>query len=431
MNKKQKFFIIVVTIAIVAVSICLSLAGITWLHRSDRLQRFAENFLGQETFVSRSKRHTIQVELISDNLSYPWGIALLPSQNKALITEKITAVVKVINLWNGKQLKIARIPDVTPLSAGAHCGLLDISLHPEFEDNQYVYFAYTIGTEINKNVRPRLSRARFTGSQLVDFEHILTLEKGSGNAGTCGLRMAWLPDNTLLMSIGHAESKSAQDLSQMRGKMIRINDDGSAPHDNPFIGHTDARPEIYSLGHRDPQGLAITVDGLIWAAEHGPYGGDELNIINPGENYGWPLVSYGVRYPSQSKLIGALEFIGIKNRISRRRIRRIGGVVSHSAVGFAEPVASWGVDGNRSIAPSGMIAYSGRQFEHWKGNLLIATLYKRHIRRVVVEGSTVIDQERLLNNKIGRIRHLAEATDGSIYVITDSATGALYRLTKK
>ena len=378
----------------------------------------------------RSQEHVARVQRVTDTLSYPWGMAILPDGERALITEKITAIVKLVDLQNGAQIEIARIGDVTPLSAGDHCGLLDISLHPNFTETSLVYLAYTTGTASAANIRPRLSRARFHDNQLIDIEPILTLESGSSNSGTCGMRMAWLPDNTLLMSVGHAESSTAQDPTRLRGKIIRINDDGSPAQGNPTDAIPGARPEIYSLGHRDPQGVAVDSSGRIWAVEHGPYGGDELNIIQPGGNYGWPQVSYGVHYPRQSPLSEALEYIGLKNRIPARAIRRIGDT-THADAGFIEPVAHWGADGSRSIAPSGMLIYSGRQFDRWRHNLLIATLYKRHIRRVVIADNRPIHQERLLTNRIGRIRHLVEAPDGTIYVLTDSPNGSLFRLTKK
>lgn len=274
---------------------------------------------------------------------------------------------------------------------------------------------------------------------LSDLTPLLTVDEdeGSSDIGTCGIRFAWHPDGTLLASLGHAESTSAQELDSLRGKIIRINDDGSIPPDNPFANQSDSvRGEIFSLGHRDPQGVMVSPHPpyTIWSSEHGPYGGDELNLIVPGGNYGWPLVSYGVEYPQrvQSKIKTGLGYIGLSQSIPRRDRQYIGGPGTHSESGFLDPVVHWGEGGEtRSIAPSGAILYNGDMFPEWRGDVLLAVLGKRQIRRVdIEEGNIAVDQEIILKNKLGRLRQLAELADGSILVITDSTNGKLFRITK-
>ena len=410
----------------------LGISVYRWLVQSDRMARFNNEFVYRPNFTARSQRERIVVQQITDGLSYPWGVAVLPGQDAVLITEKFNSVIKRVNIQNGEQQAIARIGAVSPLHSNSHCGLLDISVHPQFSENNYIYLAYTIGTESQGTVRPQIARARYVDHSLQELTPLLTVAEGSSSSGTCGLRFAWHTDGSLFVSVGHDNSHSAQDKGSLRGKIIRIHDDGTIPKDNPFVGQAGVREEIYSLGHRDPQGLTIstTPPYTVWSNEHGPYGGDELNVIVPGGNYGWPVVSYGVKYVAQSKIAESLEYIGIKNRLQKDQIKAIGNG-THAEAGFIEPVAHWGAGGTRSIAPSGMLLYSGNMFAQWKGNILIATLYKRHIRRLEVTNNRVTHQEKVLNNKLGRVRHLVELDDGSILVITDSPNGRLFRLSHK
>ena len=321
MHKRLRLALIIAGTAIGAVGVTVVAGNVlfSWLHRTDRVTRLLDEYYNKTQYSARTAEHRISVEQITRNLGYPWGVGVLPGGREALITEKTTSIVQLVDLTDGSRVEIDRVPGVTPVSARNHCGLLDISLHPRFAENGYVYFAYTTGRRAEVNVRPRISRARFVDNRLIDYEELLTLAAGSANIGTCGMRMTWLADETLLVSVGHAESMSAQDPSELRGKIIRINDDGSIPGDNPFVGLADegVRGEIFSLGHRDPQGLAVARDGTIWSVEHGPFGGDELNIIEPGANYGWPVVSYGVAYNfERSKLDVSLQYIGLRERFA-------------------------------------------------------------------------------------------------------------------
>jgi glucose/arabinose dehydrogenase len=227
------------------------------------------------------------------------------------------------------------------------------------------------------------------------------MQGGSGAGQHFGSRLAFLPDGTLLFTIGDRGARDrAQDLGDHAGSTLRINDDGSIPADNPFVGRAGALPEIYTYGNRNAQGMAVQPGtGLVWQHEHGPRGGDEVNIIEAGKNYGWPLITYGEEY--------------------------FGGKIGDTAKrGLEQPLLYW----TPSIAPSGMAYYTASAFPNWKGDLFVGALAGRHLRRLEVEGRRVVRQEVLLLDTLGRIRDVRQGPDGYLYLLTDERDGALYRL---
>jgi len=331
---------------------------------------------------------------VAEGLEYPWSVAFLP-EDGYLITERDGRLLRVAA--NGAKTEITGLPQITARKQG---GLLGIALDPDFSNNHLVYFSYVArgyggtGTQV--------ARARLEGDELADLEVIFKAEPKKRTDLHFGSRLLFLPDGTLLITLGERfHMQEAQDTGTHLGKLIRINPDGSAPQDNPFAGQKGAKPEIYSYGHRNVQGIALEPGtGTIWEHEHGPKGGDEVNIIKPGANYGWPVITYGIDYDGSV--------------ITDRK----------EAPGMEQPVIYW----VPSIAPSGMAFYNGDKFPEWKGDLFVGALAGTHLRRLEVEGQTITEQEVMLADMEERIRDVAAGPDGFIYVLTDSHEGRLIRL---
>jgi glucose/arabinose dehydrogenase len=286
-------------------------------------------------------------------------------------------------------------------------GLFEVMLHPKYVENNFVYLTYAWGTSSENTLR--LARAHFDGTSLKDLRVLFEVKPRRDTSNHYGGKMAFLPDGTLLLSVGEAFEyrEKAQDLSTHFGKIIRLNDDGQVPADNPFAGREGARPEIFSLGHRNPQGLVFDAQrGTIYATEHGPQGGDEINIIEAGKNYGWPVITYGMDYS--------------------------GAYVSPytQRPGMEQPVLLW----TPSMAPSGLAVYRGDKFPAWKGDLFVGSLAHKHLRRVHLDANgNVAGQEILMSSLKSRVREVREGPDGFLYVTTDErdnrgATGRVLRL---
>tara|TARA_R100001143_G_scaffold63387_1_gene70135 strand:+ start:77946 stop:79151 length:1206 start_codon:yes stop_codon:yes gene_type:complete len=343
-----------------------------------------------------SEEHDFRVVRILDNLNYPWAVSWLPD-GRLLITERPGQLILV----DGDQKHTLQgVPEIRAQGQG---GLLDVVVHPEYETNGWIYFTYS--SPDGDNTSTTLARAQLDELELTNLQ-LLYIQKPSQNPGRhYGSRIAFPGDGTVLFTIGERGLKQpAQDLNDPAGSTIRLNEDGSIPSDNPFVGHDDALPEIYSYGHRNAQGMAIHSEtGAIWQHEHGPRGGDALNIIQPGANYGWPDATYGKNY-------------GIATPI---------GIEQHEDPNITNPVTYWVPT---SIAPSGMAFYYGEHFPKWQGNLFIGALAEQHLRRLVLEGEEVVHQEVLLDRDIGRVRDVRVGPDGYIYVLTDHSNGALYRI---
>jgi glucose/arabinose dehydrogenase len=299
------------------------------------------------------------------------------------------------------------IRGVPTVRANFLVGLLDIALHPQFRENGYVYLAYSKPGEAGATTA--LSRGRWKNGELVDVHDVFVADAWSKSNTNPGSRIAWGPDGTLYMTVGdRGEAARAQSPLDHVGKIVRLRDDGSVPSDNPFVGRTGYRPEIYSYGHRSPEGLVVhSQTGAVWESEQGPNGGDEVNVILAGHNYGWPLVSYGRDYGGP--------------RLSEHAWRD----------GVDEPVLVW----LPSIATSGMAFYTGDRFPQWKGDLFVGSLRMGginrtgHLQRIVLNAKgEELRREVLLGDLKQRIRDVRQGPDGLLYILTDEEQGALLKI---
>jgi glucose/arabinose dehydrogenase len=338
-----------------------------------------------------------KVTEIAKGLDHPWSMAFLPD-GSMLVTERVGR----LRLIAAGALLMAPIGGVPAVHTGSQAGLFDIVLHPNFAQNRIVYLTYAAGTKAANGTQ--VARARFDGLMLQDLQVIFKAMPLKDTDNHYGGRMAFLPDGTFALTIGEGFEyrEKAQDLASDLGKVVRLNEDGSVPPNNPFIGRASVRPEIYTWGHRNAQGLIFDAQsGRLYETEHGPRGGDELNIIVAGRNYGWPVITYGMDYS--------------------------GAYVSPytQRPGLEQPVIYW----TPSIAPSGLAMYRGDKFPAWQGDLFVGALAFRHLRRVHLDArGDVVDQEQLLNNLNWRIRDVRSAPDGYLYVCTDEADGRVLRL---
>jgi glucose/arabinose dehydrogenase len=297
---------------------------------------------------------------------------------------------------------------VPAVMSGEQCGLLDIALDPDFATSRLVYFIYCEPAE-NGTTSDAIARGRVADdhSELVDVEVIFSAVPRVASVQNSGARLIFDKDGNLFATLGdkynHDTRVQAQTLDSHIGKIIRIRPDGSAPDDNPFVGKEGALPEIWTLGHRNPQGAAFDpATGEFFAVEHGPFGGDELNRIEPGKNYGWPVISYGDDYEGNPVGTGA-----------------------ETAEGMQDPVHQW----TPVIAASGMIFYDGAAFPEWRGDIFVGGLASTALVRVELEGDRVVHEERLLMGAGFRIRHVREASDGSLFVLTDEEEGQILHVT--
>jgi aldose sugar dehydrogenase len=338
-----------------------------------------------------------KVAEIATGLDHPWSMAFLPD-GSILVTERVGR----LRLIKNGALQAEPIHGVPAVHTGSQAGLFDIVLHPNFAHNSIVYLTYAAGTAAANGTQ--VARARFDGSTLQDLHVIFKAMPLKDTDNHYGGRMAFLPDGTFALTIGEGFEyrEKAQDLSSDLGKIVRLNEDGSVPRDNPFVGQASVRPEIYTWGHRNEQGLLFdTQSGRLYETEHGPRGGDELNIIIASRNYGWPVITYGMDYS------GAYV-----SPYSQRP-------------GLEQPVIYW----TPSIAPSGLAIYRGDKFPAWQGDLFVGALAFTHLRRVHLdESGNVVDQEQLLNDLKRRIRDVRAPADGYLYVCTDEAEGRVLRL---
>jgi glucose/arabinose dehydrogenase len=338
-----------------------------------------------------------KVTEIAKGLDHPWSIAFLPD-GSLLVTERAGR----LRLIKNGQLQTQPISGVPPVHTGGQGGLFDVVLHPKFAQNSLLYLTYAHGT--NEANATRVAMARFDGAALQDLKVIFEATPAKDTNNHYGARLAFLADGTFALTIGDGFEyrEKAQDLTSDLGKIVRLNEDGSIPKDNPFVGRANARPEIFSLGHRNPQGLALDAEtGRLYETEHGPKGGDEINIIDAGRNYGWPVITYGLDYS--------------------------GAVISPytARAGLEQPIVQW----TPSIAPSGLAIYRGDKFPGWRGDLFAGALAHQHLRRIDLSDlGEVVGEERLLTDLGQRIRDVRVGPDGFIYVATDEEDGLVLRI---
>jgi aldose sugar dehydrogenase len=344
--------------------------------------------------VINTETGRIKVETLTSGLEHPWGLAFLPD-GRMLVTER-AGRLRLVSKDGKLSEPLAGVPGVVAQGQG---GLLDVALDPDFGANHLVYLSYAEPGEGGASTA--VARGRLEADGLKDVEVIFRqLPKVSGDL-QFGSRLAFSPDGKLFVTLGERfKFDPAQDLSNDLGKIVRINPDGSVPVDNPFVGRKDARPEIWSYGHRNPEGAAIhPKTGKLWENEFGPMGGDELNIPKAGANYGWPLVSWGRHYDGRS----------IPEPPTRPE--------------FADAIYHW----TPVISPSGMTFYTGEAIPGWRDNLLIGGLSSGAIIRLTLDGESVTAEERI---PMGiRIRDVAQAPDGSVLALTDENDGKILRLT--
>ena len=365
-------------------------------------------FPGQTDAPERKSNVAFDVVTVAEGLVNPWGLAFLPN-GKMLVTER-PGRLRVVTPDGKLSDPVAGLP---PVDARGQGGLLDVALDPAFASNGLIYWSYAEpGDGVNNTA---VARGRFVDgvSPRVENVQVIYHQRPSLNSRQhFGSRLVFGRDGTLFVTQGERSitegRMQAQRLDGLLGKIVRINRDGSIPRDNPFVGRDDARPEIWSLGHRNIQGAALhPVTGELWEVEHGTRGGDEINIARKGKDYGWPTIAYGIEYAG-----GPIT----------------GGITAKE--GMEQPLYYW----DPVIAPSGMAFYTGNLFPAWKGNLFIGGHATNDLVRLELNGEKVVGEERLLTDlqpKRERIRDVRQGPDGALYLLTDSATGRLLKLAPK
>ena len=351
--------------------------------------------------LDTAEQHKIRVSVVTKGLSHPWALTFLPDGDM-LVTER-PGRLRIIRRGVLDPQAILGVPEVRTDGNG---GLMDVALHPRFAQNRFVYLTYTkpVGNGMGA---PALARGRLEAGALADVRDLLVTDAYEGNSGLNG-RVVFGRDGKVYMSTGGNVENVAQDRTSLRGKVLRLNDDGSVPGDNPFADRAGHRPEIYTLGHRNTLGLIVHPEnGEIWNHENGPNGGDEINVVLAGRNYGWPVVSFGRNYP------GA--------RISEHPTRE----------GMESPLVVW----LPAIAVAGMAVYTGDQFPAWSGNVFVGSLREGgipgtgHLQRIVFNDKTEeLRRESMLTELRQRIREVREGPDGFLYLLTDEDDGALLRI---
>ena len=356
---------------------------------------FEDEGLESDTF--KTENFTFHLDTIMSGIDSPWGMAFLPTGD-ILVTEKSGKVFRVLK--DKSKQEVTGVPEVRDRGQG---GLLDIELHPDFSNNSYVYLSYSIvkkeGDETVSTTA--VKRYKLVGNQLTEEKMILEALPYSTTAHHYGSRLEFDKNGYLYISVGDRgkHHEFPQDLSVFPGKMHRVNDDGSIPDDNPFVDQDDAMSSIYSYGHRNPQGVTMQPStGEIWTHEHGPRGGDEINIIEKAANYGWPVISYGINYDG-TILTSETEKEGMK-----------------------QPLIYW----TPSIAPSGMEFVEGSIYPGWEGNLLSGSLRYKYLNRSVISDGKVSSEEKVMKN-IGRLRNVVQAPDGYIYIAVEQP-GFVFKL---
>lgn len=338
----------------------------------------------QSSYTSEGKRFTFEKVLSRSEVI--WGLTFLPD-GRMLFTERTGKMF----LFDEGQQTTTEVRGLPKVHAGGQGGLLDVKAHPDFKTNFRIYFTYS--EPVGEKSTTAVAMAELKGQELVNLKKIFSAERPNDHEHHYGSRLVFDGKGHIFFGVGdRGEQDRSQDLGSHQGKMIRLNEDGGVPKDNPFVGKEDALPAIWSYGHRNPQGIALHPEtGALWEAEFGPQGGDEVNLVEPGKNYGWPVITYG------------REYTGPKI-----------GEGTHKA-GMEQPLIHW----VPSISPSGIAFYTGGDFPAWKGSLFLACLGSQHLHRVPLQGTKALKQEILLRDQGLRFRHVTMGPDGLLYVTTD------------
>ncbi|WP_209004840.1 PQQ-dependent sugar dehydrogenase [Pannonibacter phragmitetus] len=348
--------------------------------------------IAQETV--RSKAADFRIVEVATDLEHPWGLAFLPD-GRMLVTER-PGQLRIVGADGSLSAPLTGLPEIYDSGQG---GLLDVILDPDFASNSTIYFSYS--TPVERRGTTRIAKAKLTDTGLEDVTVLFTATTPGSNGRHFGSRLVIGTDGYLYASIGdHGADDTAQDLSLHSGKIIRITKDGAPAPGNPFLDTAGALPEIYTYGNRNPQGMTLTPEGELWANEHGPRGGDEVNVITAGANYGWPVVTHGRAYS------------GLPMGEGKEK------------EGMTPPIQVY----VPSIAPSGMAFYQGDAFKGWQGDLFIGALALTHLNRLDMEDGKIVGEERLLEDKGWRIRDVRSGPDGFLYLLTDAPDGKLVRL---
>jgi glucose/arabinose dehydrogenase len=345
----------------------------------------------------------LKVDTIVSGLKMPWASALLPNGD-LLVTERV-GKLRVVR--NGKldPKEITGLPEILYKGQG---GLLDVVLHPDYAKNGWIYISYSSPKANNEpgddeGANTALLRAKLKGNALTDVQYLYKALPNVKGPVHFGGRIIFDKKGHVFLSVGErGQKENSQDLSKVQGKIVRLTEAGKIPTNNPFVNVADAKPELYSFGHRNPQGLVYDdATGTIWEHEHGPQGGDELNIVKPGKNYGWPVITYGIDYDNSI--------------ISTDSVK----------VGFEQPMTYW----KPSIAPCGMAMITSDKFKEWKGDLIVGSLKFNYLQHLTIKDNQVVGRE-ILFEKLGRVRDVRQAIDGNLYVVLENS-GKVVRISPK
>ena len=338
---------------------------------------------------------SLRVSPMFKGLASPWSLAFLPNGDM-LITEK-PGRLRIVRGGTLDPQPIAGVPEVFAVGQG---GLLEVAVHPQFATNQFVYLTYSKGK--GDQGTTALARGRFDGKALVDVKDLLVTDNWNTGGVHFGSKLAFGRDGIVYMTVGERNDRNrAQNLNSHGGKILRLKDDGTVPPDNPFVSKTDAKPEIFSYGHRNAQAIAVHPDtGQVWNTEHGPQGGDELNVVQAGKNYGWPVITYGREYSGEI--------------ISAQPARE----------GMEQPFTSW----TPSPGLSGMVIYTGDKFPGWKGQMILGALAGVGIHRVGFNERGLAGREAMLTTLRQRIRDVRQGPDGLLYLVVDANPGGILKV---
>ncbi|MBX3661847.1 MAG: PQQ-dependent sugar dehydrogenase [Burkholderiales bacterium] len=345
----------------------------------------------------KSEKHDFRVVTLVRGLQNPWSLAFLPD-GRMLVTER-AGRLRIVNKDHSLDPKpVEGLPEIVASGQG---GLLDVARHPQYEKNGWIYWSYNATGPGGWGTA--LARGKLQGSRMTEVQVLFSMEPKTRAGHHFGSRIVFDGKGHVYLTLGdRGDMPRAQKLDDHAGSVIRLHDDGRVPKDNPFVGRAGAKPEKFTLGNRNMQGAALHPQtGELWTHEHGPQGGDEINVMRSGRNYGWPVITYGVNY-------------GIGTRIGE----------GSAKPGMEQPLHVW----VPSIAPSGMAFYTGDKFPNWKGNLLIGALRDEMLVRLELNGEKVVREERMIKDQIGRIRDVRVGPDGFVYLLTDERDGVVVRL---